>query len=60
MSQPEESRQKTTETDQSLLRYGQRPKSRIAQTPPRPPGERGEVRVERDGELRPLKPEEMT
>jgi len=58
MSQPEESRQKTGETNDTLL--GPDPKRRAAQLPPRPPGERGEVRVERDGELRPLRPEEMS
>lgn len=58
MSQPEESRQKTNETNQTLRPPAGDPKRRTAQLAPRPPGERGQVRVERDGQLRPLQPEE--
>lgn len=61
MSQPEESRRKTNETDDALLRPGRNARSRgrgsraeAAQRPPRPPGERGATRIELDGELRPL------
>jgi hypothetical protein len=55
MSQPEESRRKTNETDDVLLRQpGRNARQRAAQAPARPPGERGMTRVERGGELRPL------
>jgi hypothetical protein len=54
MSQPEESREKTAETDDVLMRPGNDPRRRTAAEPP--PRERGEVRVERDGELTHLEP----
>jgi uncharacterized membrane protein len=54
MSQPEESSPKTAETDDVVLRPGQDPLRRVEQIKPRPEGERGQVRVERDGKLRPV------
>jgi hypothetical protein len=54
MSQPEESRPKTAETDDVVLRPGQDPRRRVEQLKPRPEGQRGQVRVERDGQLRPV------
>jgi uncharacterized membrane protein len=54
MSQPEESREKTAETDDVVLRPGQDPLRRTAQIKPRPEEQRGQVRVERDGQLRPV------
>lgn len=56
MSQPEESRPKTDETDDVVMRPHQDPNRRSAEMPP--VDEPGEVRVERDGTLRPLTPEE--
>jgi uncharacterized membrane protein len=58
MSQPEESREKTVETDDVVLRPGQDPLRRTAQIKPRPEGQHGQVRVERDGELRPVDTQE--
>lgn len=58
MSQPEESREKTVETDDVVLRPGQDPLRRTAQIKPRPEGQRGQVRVEREGELRPVETSE--
>lgn len=58
MSQPEESRPKTTETDDVLLRPGNDPHRRTDQIPPRDEQDQGGVRVERDGELRDLDEEE--
>jgi hypothetical protein len=52
VSQPEESREKTAETDDVLLRPGEDPHRRTAQVKPRDAAQRGEVRVERDGQLR--------
>jgi hypothetical protein len=54
MSQPEESREKTAETDDVLLRPGEDPLRRTDQIKPRDPAHRGETRVERDGQLRPV------
>jgi hypothetical protein len=54
MSQPEESREKTAETDDVLLRPGEDPRRRTDQIKPRDAAHRGEVRVERDGQLRPV------
>ncbi|MFS8477943.1 MAG: hypothetical protein FWJ93_03050 [Micromonosporaceae bacterium] len=56
MSQPEESGPKTSETDPVLMRPHQDPERRTAEIPPA--DNPGEVRVERDGELRPLRPDE--
>jgi hypothetical protein len=58
VSQPEESRPKTTETDDVVMRPHQDPERRTAELPP--VDDPGEVRVERDGELRPLRPEERS
>ena len=56
MTQPEEAQAKTPKTDPVLLRPGEDPERRIDQNPPvRDPGE---VRVERDGQLRPIEPED--
>jgi hypothetical protein len=57
MSQPEESRPKTTETDDVLLRPDEDPHQRTDQIAPRDEQDRGQVRVERDGELRPIEEE---
>jgi uncharacterized membrane protein len=54
MSQPEESREKTAETDDVLLRPGQDPRRRTAQIKPRDKADQGQVRVEREGQLRPV------
>lgn len=54
MSQPEESRPKTAETDDVVLRPGEDPLRRVEQIRPRSEGQRGQVRVERDGQLRPV------
>ncbi|MFC0528968.1 hypothetical protein [Phytohabitans kaempferiae] len=56
MAQPEESREKASDTDAVLMHPGNDPNRNTAQVPP--PKESGEVRVERDGELRPLEQEE--
>jgi hypothetical protein len=52
MSQPEESRPKTTKTDAVLMHPGNDPQVDTAQVPPVP--ETGETRVEIDGEMVPL------
>ncbi|MDQ7904972.1 hypothetical protein RB614_10605 [Phytohabitans sp. ZYX-F-186] len=51
MAQPEESREKASDTDAVLMHPGNDPDRETAQV--RPPAERGEVRVERDGDLVP-------
>jgi hypothetical protein len=56
MSQPEENREKTDETDAILMRPNNDPERNTSQVPP--PKERGQVRVERDGEMVPIEPEE--
>lgn len=56
MSQPEESREKTAETDAVLMHPNNDPKRTPAQVPP--PKERGQVRVERDGEMVPIDSDE--
>jgi hypothetical protein len=58
MSQPEESAPKTAETDDVLIRPHQDPDRRTAEIPPAE--NPGEVRVERGGELRRLRPDERT
>lgn len=52
MSQPEESQPKTDKTDDVLLRPGGDPQRRIEEVPARNKDDQGQVRVERDGELR--------
>ncbi|BCB90850.1 hypothetical protein [Phytohabitans suffuscus] len=52
MTQPEESREKASDTDAVLMHPGDDPDRRIAQARPR--REHGQVRVERDGELVPV------
>lgn len=54
MSQPEESRPKTTETDDVLLRPGGDPDRRTDQVAPRDEADQGEVWVEREGGLTPV------
>lgn len=56
MSQPEESQPKTTSTDDVLMRPDEDPYRRTAQVAP--VDDEGEVRVERDGVLRELRPDE--
>ncbi|MEV4812833.1 hypothetical protein [Micromonospora avicenniae] len=56
MTQPDESREKTPDTDAVLMHPGNDPKRNIAEVPPR--RDHGEIRVERDGEMVPLEPEE--
>ncbi|WBB69920.1 hypothetical protein [Micromonospora sp. WMMD812] len=56
MTQPEESREKTAETDAVLMHPGDDIHRTTAEVPPR--RDHGEVRVERDGEMVPLEPEE--
>jgi hypothetical protein len=51
MTQPEESREKTPDTDAVLMHPGNDPDRETAQVPP--PPQHGEVRVERDGQLIP-------
>lgn len=50
MTQPEESREKASDTDAVLMHPGNDPRRTTAQVPP---PERGDVRVERDGEMVP-------
>jgi hypothetical protein len=52
MSQPEESRPKTTKTDPVLMHPGNDPDLETARVPP--PPKTGETRVEIDGEMVPL------
>lgn len=56
MTQPDESREKTADTDAVLMHPGNDPNRTTAEVPPR--RDPGEVRVERDGEMVPLEPEE--
>lgn len=53
MSQPEETSTKTGKTDDVLLRPNEDPHRRVDQIPPRDKDDQGQVRVEREGELRP-------
>lgn len=52
MAQPEESREKASDTDAVLMHPGNDPRRKTAQV--RPPREHGDVRVERDGEMVPV------
>jgi len=52
MSQPEETSSKTSKTDAVIMRPGEDPDRRVDQIPPRK-DDQGQVRVEREGELRP-------
>jgi uncharacterized membrane protein len=52
MSQPEETSIKTSKTDPVIMRPDENPDRRVDQIPPRKKEEQGEVRVEREGELR--------
>ncbi|MEO3776444.1 hypothetical protein ABGB16_06240 [Micromonospora sp. B11E3] len=56
MSQPDENQRKTAKTDAVLMHPGNDPNREPSQVPP--PAERGQVRVERDGEMVPLEPEQ--
>jgi uncharacterized membrane protein len=53
MSQPEETRIKTSKTDPVIMRPDENPDRRVDQIPPRAKEDQGQVRVEREGELRP-------
>jgi hypothetical protein len=57
MSQPEESRPKTTETDDVLLRPDEDPHKRTGQIAPRDEQDRGQVRVELEGDPRAVEEE---
>ncbi|MEV0157661.1 hypothetical protein AB0H57_28610 [Micromonospora sp. NPDC050686] len=52
MSQPDESREKTSSTDAVLMHPGNDPRRETAAQ--KPPAERGQTRVERDGRLVPV------
>ncbi|SCL23648.1 hypothetical protein GA0070624_2775 [Micromonospora rhizosphaerae] len=56
MTQADENREKTAKTDALLMRPGNDPHRYAGQEPP--PRERGETRVERDGQMVPVKQEE--
>ncbi|MER7333033.1 MULTISPECIES: hypothetical protein [unclassified Micromonospora] len=56
MSQPDESREKTASTDAVLMHPGNDPRKTTSQVPP--PPERGETRVERNGEMVPVETDE--
>jgi hypothetical protein len=53
MSQPEETSIKTSKTDDVIMRPNENPDRRVDEIPPRDKEDRGRVRVEREGELRP-------
>jgi hypothetical protein len=56
MAQPEESQEKTPETDAVVMHPNNDPHRTPSQVPP--PEEHGQILVERDGEMVPLEPEE--
>ncbi|HEX6501030.1 MAG TPA: hypothetical protein VF054_18670 [Micromonosporaceae bacterium] len=60
MSQPEESREKTASTDEVLMHPDDNPDLEIDEVAPRRGAAAGEVRVEQDGELRPIDTDEAT
>jgi hypothetical protein len=58
MAQPEENREKTDDTNDVLLSPGGDPHRSTAELPPRDPPEEGETRVEQDGQMVRVIPED--